>query len=191
MTIIFGMKATHPGTSYSSFVVILSPRSAIFLAWLTHRGWRASPKPSKAKSSARGNRTRGLGPGHPDRHRGIGLHGSHVINTVSTLVEKGPAAQALAARCAGNCYVDEGRQGTLAALTKDPRIRLRASTASAKFSGVPLGDVTTIATLNLTPCVRDRCAAEGCPGNAGSTPGKPTDQVAGIQASPDHRCFGC
>ena len=93
MTIIFLTRATHPDTSYYTFVVIVSLLRGLARHRVRavdgelHRDRRAP------QSGAHRDRPGRLGPGHPHRHRGVGLHRPARRNTVTTLVDKGAPVQ--------------------------------------------------------------------------------------------------
>ncbi len=70
----------------------------------------------------------------------------HVVNTVSTLVDKGPTVQADAAKYAPQLATAAKVQpAVLAELTADPTNAVAGATAVSQISGVPVADVAGIA----------------------------------------------
>jgi MFS family permease len=151
MTAIFATRATHPGTSYSSFVIILS-LLAVFLG-VAYAPWMASFTETVEKRNPALAAT------------GLAVWGlviriviavsvfivPHIVNTVSTLVEQGPVAQGLAVKYAPDLAVAaKVKPSTLAALTKDPTNAAAGIAAVSEITGLPAADVTTVATLNAT-----------------------------------------
>jgi MFS family permease len=151
MTVIFATRATHPGTSYSSFVIILS-LLAVFLG-VAYAPWMASFTETVEKRNPALAAT------------GLAVWGlviriviavsvfivPHVVNTVSTLVEQGPVAQGLAAKYAPQLATAAKLDpATTAALTKDPTDQAVGIKAISEITGISAADVTTVATLNAT-----------------------------------------
>ncbi len=151
MTVIFATRATHPDTSYTSFVIILS-LLAVFLG-VAYAPWMASFTETVEKRNPALTAT------------GLAVWGlviriviavsvfivPHIVTTVSTLVEKGPVAQGLAAKYSAQlttaAKVDSG---TLAALTKNPNDQTAGIKAISEITGYSAADVTTVATLAAT-----------------------------------------
>ncbi|WP_375480655.1 MFS transporter [uncultured Jatrophihabitans sp.] len=152
MTVLFALRATHPDTSYSTFVVLVS-LLAVFLG-VAYAPWMASFTETVEKRNPALAAT------------GLAVWGlviriviaasvfivPHVVNTVSTLVEDGGTAQAIAAahpvavKAASTLQAKD--PATAAALAKTPGDLQAGVKAVSVVSGVPVGDVTTIATLN-------------------------------------------
>jgi ACS family D-galactonate transporter-like MFS transporter len=148
MTIIFATRATHPTTSYTSFVVILS-LLALFLG-VAYAPWMASFTETVEKRNPALVAT------------GLSVWGlvirlviavvvfilPHVVTTVSTLVEKGPVAQSIAAAHPGDIAtaskIDPATTAALGANPKDTQAQVKAL---SEISGVSAADVTTIVTL--------------------------------------------
>jgi MFS transporter, ACS family, D-galactonate transporter len=151
MTVIFATRATHPDTSYTSFVIILS-LLAVFLG-VAYAPWMASFTETVEKRNPALAAT------------GLAVWGliiriviaisvfivPHIVTTVSTLVEKGPVAQGLAAKysteLATAAKVDPT---TLAALTANPGDQAAGVKALSEITALPVKDVTTVATLAAT-----------------------------------------
>jgi MFS family permease len=149
MTIIFLSRATHPDTSYATFAIILS-LLAVSLG-VAYAPWMASFTETVERRNPALVAT------------GLAVWGlvirivialsvffvPHVVDTVTTLVEKGPVAQQLAAQ-----YKDELATAqkidpaTQAALAANPSDQAAGVKAVSEISGVPANDVATIATLN-------------------------------------------
>ncbi|WP_375496946.1 MFS transporter [uncultured Jatrophihabitans sp.] len=152
MTVIFATRATHPETSYTSFVIILS-LLAVFLG-VAYAPWMASFTETVEKRNPALTAT------------GLAVWGlviriviavsvfivPHVVDTVSTLVEKGPVAQEIAAKNAtavgAAAKLSEEDPATAAALTKNPNDLTAGAKAVSVISGVPVANVVKIATLN-------------------------------------------
>jgi len=215
MTILFATRATHPDTSYSTFVVLLS-LLAICLG-IAYAPWMASFTETVEKRNPALAAT------------GLAVWGlviriviavsvfivPHVINTVSTLVEKGGAVQAGAVpgfNAAENATVkavaadptivpkvqgiatkyqaELATAGTLQA--KDPAVlaALQANgqdqaagiKAISDLSGVSVADVTTVATLNATEPDAIAALQKVAPATLAALAANPTDQTAGITA---------
>ncbi|MCW2497950.1 MFS transporter [Jatrophihabitans sp.] len=200
MTIIFAMKATHPGTSYGSFALILS-LLAIFLG-VAYAPWMASFTETVEKRNPALTAT------------GLAVWGlvirlviavsvfivPHVVNTVSTLVEKGPAVSA--AQADANVRAP----GLVAALQKNPTVGPTAAKYGAQY-GAQLAtaakiDSATAAALTANPTdaaaqVKALTELSGVPANEVATlaavskvdaatlaalTANPADQAAGIKA---------
>jgi ACS family D-galactonate transporter-like MFS transporter len=107
----------------------------------------------------------------------------HVVNTVTTLVEHGPTAQALAVRYAPQlataAKVDAATQ---AALAKNPNDSAAQVAALSEISGVSRADVTTVVTLSATDA--DALAAGQAldPATALGLITNPADPVLGAKA---------
>jgi len=148
-TSLFALRATHPDTSYGTFVWLLIGLSVSL--GVAYAPWMASFTETVERRNPALAAT------------GLAVWGlvirlviavsvffvPHVVNTVTTLVEKGPQAQQLAAKygpqLATAAKVDPATQ---AALAKDPTDQAAGIKAVSEISGVSVGDVTTIATLN-------------------------------------------
>ncbi len=148
VTYIFATRATHPDTSYATFVVLLVLLS-MFLG-TAYAPWMASFTETVEKRNPALAAT------------GLAVWGlviriviavsvfivPHVVNTVSTLVEEGPQAQAIAAahpkEIATAQKIDKA---TAAALAKDPKDQAAGVKAISEITGIPVKDVTTVATL--------------------------------------------
>jgi MFS family permease len=150
-TILFLERATHPHTSYSTFVWLLVAMSLSL--GVAYAPWMASfTETVEARNPAL-------------TATGLAVWGliirlviavsvffvPHIVNTTSTLVEKGPAAQALAAKFAPQlATVAKLDPKTLAALQANPNDQAAGIQAVSELSGVSVADVTTVATLNAT-----------------------------------------
>ena len=148
MTIIFLSRATHPDTSYYTFVLILV-LLAMFLG-VAYAPWMASFTETVERRNPALAAT------------GLAVWGlvirlviavsvfivPHVVDTVTTLVEKGPVAQEIAAaHPAGVAAAQQLDAATAAALAADPTDAQAGAKAASEVSGVPVQDVVTIATL--------------------------------------------
>ena len=151
MTVIFALRATHPETSYTSFVIILS-LLAVFLG-VTYAPWMASFTETVEKRNPALTAT------------GLAVWGlvirlviavsvfivPYVVTTVSTLVEQGPQAQALAAKYEPELATAKKLDpATSATLTKDPTNQAAGIKAISETTGISTGDVTKVATLSAT-----------------------------------------
>jgi len=183
MTIIFATRATHPHTSFTTFAVLLSIL-AVFLG-VAYAPWMASFTETVEKRNPALTAT------------GLAVWGlviriviavsvfivPHVINTVSTLVEKGPVAQGLAAKysteLATAAKVDPTTQ---AALAKNPTDQIAGIKAISEVTGVSQADVTTVATLSATQPAALAALGKVDPGTLTALQQNPTDQNAGIKA---------
>ena len=150
-TSLFAIRATHPHTSYSTFVWLLVGISislgvayAPWMASFTETVERRNPALAATGLAVWGLVIRIV----------IAISVffvPHVINTVTTLVEKGPAAQALAAKYSTElttaAKIDPGTQ---AALTKDPTDQVAGIKAISELTGVSAADIAKIAGLEAT-----------------------------------------
>jgi MFS transporter, ACS family, D-galactonate transporter len=148
-TIIFLTRATHPQTSYGTFVWIL-----VLLAMslgVAYAPWMASFTETVERRNPALTAT------------GLAVWGlvirivialsvfivPHIVNTVTTLVEKGPQAQAIVAQYPNEIAtaqkIDPATSAALAANPKDPAADVKAI---SEITGVPSADVATIAKLN-------------------------------------------
>ncbi|MDT4950705.1 MAG: hypothetical protein QOJ37_3300 [Pseudonocardiales bacterium] len=178
VTVIFASRATHPDTSYGTFVVLLVLLS-IFLG-TAYAPWMASFTETVEKRNPALIAT------------GLAVWGlviriviavsvfivPHVVNTVTTLVEKGaavqtgkvagftaaenatvkavaadpsivPKVQALAAKYKSEiATAQQLKPATIAALTANPTDQTAGIEAISEVTKLPVSDVTTIATLN-------------------------------------------
>ena len=152
MTIVFLSRATHPDTGYGTFVVILV-LLAMFLG-LAYAPWMASFTETVEKRNPALTAT------------GLAVWGlvirlviavsvfivPHVVTTVSTLVQDGPTAQALAAKYEPQlATAAKLSPATSAALAKDPNDTTAGVKAISEITGISTGDVLTVATLAATP----------------------------------------
>jgi ACS family D-galactonate transporter-like MFS transporter len=147
-TVIFALQTTHPGTSYTWFAVVLS-LLAVSLG-IAYAPWMASYTETVEKRNPALAAT------------GLAIWGlviriviaisvfivPYVIDTVTTLVEKGPVAQAIVAKypteIAAASKLDPA---TAAALAKNPTNPQAGVKAASEVSGVPVPAVATIAKL--------------------------------------------
>ena len=151
MTVIFATRATHPDTSHTAFIVILS-LLAVFLG-VAYAPWMASFTETVEKRNPALAAT------------GLAVWGlviriviaisvfivPHIVTTVSTLVEKGPVAQGLAAKYSGQlATAAKVDPATLAALTANPGDQAAGVKALSEITAIPVADVTTVATLAAT-----------------------------------------
>lgn len=159
MTIVFLTRATHPDTSYATFVVILS-LLAVFLG-VAYAPWMASfTETVEARNPAL-------------TATGLAIWGlviriviavsvfivPLIVTTVSTLVEKGAAVQA--GQVQGFTAAENA---TVKAVAADPSIAARAQTLSAKYEA----ELATAAKLS--------------PATATALAQNPTDVTTGIKA---------
>jgi len=151
MTILFLLRATHPETSYSHFVVLLV-LLAVFLG-IAYAPWMASFTETVEKRNPALAAT------------GLAIWGlviriviavsvfiaPHIVSTVSTLVEKGPVAQQLAqqyaAPLAAAAKLDPA---TTAALTTNPNDPATQVKAISEVSGVSPAAATVVLTVGTT-----------------------------------------
>lgn len=151
MAVIFATRSTHPETSYTAFAIILS-LSSIF-AGMTYAPWMASFTETVE------NRNPAL------VATGLAVWGfiirivvavsifiaPFIVTTVSTLVEQGPQAQALAAKYAPQlATAAELKPATAAALSRNPQDQTAGIEAIGEITKLPVADVAKIATLNAT-----------------------------------------
>jgi MFS family permease len=148
-TSLFAMRATHPDTSYSTFVWLLIGLSvslgvayAPWMASFTETVERRNPALTATGLAVWGLVIRVV----------IALSVffvPHVVNTVTTLVEKGPQAQQLAAKYAPElATAQKVDPATQAALAANPNDQAAGVKAVSEISGVSATDVATIAGLN-------------------------------------------
>jgi MFS family permease len=136
-TSLFALRATHPHTGYSTFVWLLIGLSVSL--GVAYAPWMASFTETVERRNPALTAT------------GLAVWGLviRIVIAVSALVEKGPQAQALAAKYAPElataAKVDPATQ---AALAVNPNNPAAGAKAVSEISGVSVGNVTTIATLN-------------------------------------------
>lgn len=208
MTIIFLTRATHPTTSYYTFVVIVS-LLAVFLG-VAYAPWMASFTETVERRNPALTAT------------GLAVWGlviriviavsvffvPHVVGTVTTLVETGGAVQAgavpgftpaenatvkavaadpaivtrvkeLAAKYQSQLKVAaQLSPSTLAALQKNPHDVSAQIHALSELTGVSVGDVTTVVELNLQHGPALRAAASIDPATVTTLLADPTDKQA-------------
>ncbi|SHG01331.1 Sugar phosphate permease [Jatrophihabitans endophyticus] len=182
-TIVFLSHVTEPDTSYTWFVVVLSVL-AVFLG-LAYAPWMASFTETVERRNPALAAT------------GLAVWGlvirvviavsvfvvPHVVDTVSTLVEKGPAAVALQEKypreIATAQKLDEKTSAALAATPNDVPTQLRAV---SEVSGVSVADVGVVARLNAEH--RDALAAAQVvdPATRSAIVQNPSDRAAGARA---------
>ena len=183
MTSIFAILSTHAGTSYSTFVLVLS-LLAVFLG-VAYAPWMASFTETVEKRNPALTAT------------GLAIWGlviriviaivvfiaPHIVNTVSTLVEHGPQAQALAAKYAGPIgATSKVDAATLAALQKNPDDQAAGVKAISEITGYPAADVATVATVNATHGAALKAAQKVDAATLAKLAADPTDQASGIKA---------
>ena len=103
----------------------------------------------------------------------------HVVNTVSTLVEKGPVAQQIVA--AHPAEIEAAQKldpATSAALAKDPTDQAAGIKAISEITGISVKDVTTVATLSATHADALEAASAIDLTTAGTLLQDPTNQAA-------------
>ena len=129
MTVIFLSRATHPDTSYYTFVVIVS-LLAVFLG-VAYAPWMASFTETVERRNPALTAT------------GLAVWGlviriviavsvffvPHVVDTVTTLVEKGPAVQA----ALDDPTLSADHRAVVQAVAADPTIVTKAQTLAAKY----------------------------------------------------------
>lgn len=182
MTIIFLTRATHPETSYSYFVVILV-LLAVFLG-VAYAPWMASFTETVEKRNPALAAT------------GLAIWGlviriviavsvfiaPHIVSTVSTLVEKGPVAQELAAKyaapLAAAAKVDPV---TMAALTANPKDASAGASAVSQISGVSVPEVQVLSALAV---VDPATQAALMSGDAAAAPKAVAEISAGLGIPP-------
>ena len=148
-TSLFALRATHPHTSYSTFVWLLIGLSVSL--GIAYAPWMASFTETVERRNPALTAT------------GLAVWGlvirlviavsvffvPHVVNTVTTLVEKGPQAQQLAAKYAPQlATAQKVDPATQAALAANPNDQAAGVKAVSEISGVSASDVATIASLN-------------------------------------------
>lgn len=183
MTIVFLTRATHPNTSYTYFVVVLSLLAA-FLG-VAYAPWMASFTETVEKRNPALAAT------------GLAIWGlviriviavsvfivPHVVNTVSTLVEKGPVAQQLAAKYAGPLgAAQKVDPATLAALQKNPTDPQAGVKAVSEITGVPVSDVATMAVARAQHGPALAAAQKVDPATLAALGANPNDLQAGVKA---------
>ncbi|MGI9155400.1 MAG: MFS transporter, partial [Marmoricola sp.] len=151
MTVIFATRATRPETSYTSFVIILS-LLAVFLG-VAYAPWMASFTETVEKRNPALAAT------------GLAVWGlvirlviavsvfivPYVVTTVSTLVEEGPQAQALAAKYAPELATAQKLSpATSSALAKNPTDQTAGIKAVSELTKIPVTDVASVAKLSAT-----------------------------------------
>lgn len=182
-TIVLIQLIGDPTTSYHDFAVALSVLS-IFLG-LAFAPWMAgftetveehNPALTATGLSVWGFTIRIIA--------GIAVFlGPAIVGTVTTLVEDGPQAQALASQYATElgtaAKIDPATQAALGANPQDQRAQI---SALSQISGVPAGKVATIATLSATQA--DALAAGQAidPATAAALLADPTDVTAASKA---------
>ena len=168
MTILFATRATHPHTSYSTFVVLLSILAA-FLG-VAYAPWMASFTETVEKRNPALAAT------------GLAVWGlviriviavsvflvPHVINTVTTLVGKGATVQALAAGQDPKLTADQN--SVVKAVAADPTIVPKVQTLAAQYKD----QLATAQTLGAKD-----------PATLAALQANPTDQATGIKAVSD------
>ncbi len=182
-TVLFALRATHPHTSYSTFVWLLIGISVSL--GVAYAPWMASFTETVE------NRNPAL------TATGLAMWGlviriviaisvfivPHVVNTATTLVEKGPIAQQLAVKydkqLATAAKVDPATQ---AALAKNPADAQAGIKAVSEISGVPPADVATIAGLNAQHGPAIQAAQAVDPQTIATLLSNPTDAAAGAKA---------
>lgn len=148
--VIFASRATHPDTSYTAFVIIVS-LTTIF-GGMTYAPWMASFTETVEKRNPALVAT------------GLAVWGfiirivvavtifmaPFIVTTVSTLVEQGPQAQALAAEYAPQlATAAKLKPATAEALSRNPRDQAAAVEAISEITKLPIADVAKVATLSV------------------------------------------
>ena len=148
-TTMFALRATHPHTSYSTFVWLLIGISVSL--GVAYAPWMASFTETVERRNPALTAT------------GLAVWGlviriviavsvffvPVVVDTVTTLVEKGPVAQELAKKYAPQLATAAKLDPkTSAALAKNPTDPATGAKAVSEVSGVPVADVAKIAALN-------------------------------------------
>jgi MFS family permease len=178
-TVIFLTRATHTGTSYSTFVWILVCL-AVSLG-VAYAPWMASFTETVERRNPALAAT------------GLAVWGliiriviaivvfilPYIVTTVTTLVEKGPTAQALAAKYAPElktaAKIDPATQAALSANPKDQAAQVKAL---SEISGLPTADVTTVVTLSAQHAQALAAAQALDPATAAALLANPADQQA-------------
>ena len=182
-TIAFLTRATHPDTSYTTFEVLVA-LMALGLG-IAYAPWMASFTETVERRNPALTAT------------GLAVWGlviriviavsvfilPLIVTTATTLVEKGPVAQEYAAKYSTELATAAKLDpATSAALTKDPNDAAAGAKAVSEISGVPVGDVTTVATLNAQHGDALAAAAALDPATAAALLADPTDKKAGAAA---------
>ncbi|MGI8679861.1 MAG: MFS transporter [Jatrophihabitans sp.] len=183
VTAIFATRATHPDTSYTTFVVLLVLIS-VFLG-MAYAPWMASFTETVEKRNPALVAT------------GLAVWGlviriviavsvffvPTVISTVSTLVNQGGEAQVIAAahpkEIATAQKIDKA---TTAALGKNPNDKAAQVKALSDISGVPVADVATVATVSAAHGPALAAAQAVDPQTIMALVLNPKDQQAGVKA---------
>lgn len=183
MTVIFALSATRPGTSYNTFVVILVLLAA-FLG-VAYAPWMASFTETVERHNPALTAT------------GLAVWGlvirlviavsvfivPLVVTTVTTLVEKGPTAQALAVKYQTQlATASKVAPATLAALSANPQDLTAQVTALSQISGKSAADVTKVVTLSTQYADQLKTAAAVDPATLATLATNPTDATAGASA---------
>ena len=183
MTVIFATRTTHADTSYTSFVIILS-LLAVFLG-VAYAPWMASFTETVEKRNPALTAT------------GLAVWGlviriviavsvfivPHVVNTVSTLVEKGPVAQGLAAQYSTQLATAAKLDPTTsAALAANPNDTTAGIKAISEITKIDVADVTTVATLSVTSAPELQTAQAIDSTTAAALLANPKDATAGATA---------
>jgi MFS family permease len=147
-TSIFATRATHPTTSYSTFVLLLIGISVSL--GVAYAPWMASFTETVERRNPALTAT------------GLAVWGlvirvviavsvffvPHVVNTATTLVEKGQQAQALAAQYAGPLgAAQKVDPATLAALKANPTDQAAGAKAVSEITGISVADLAKISQL--------------------------------------------
>ncbi len=183
MTIIFLSRATHPSTSYYTFVVIVS-LLAVSLG-VAYAPWMASFTETVERRNPALTAT------------GLAVWGlviriviavsvfivPHMVTTVTTLVEQGPQAQALAAQYAPEIATAQKLDpATAAALAANPKDQAAGIKAVSELSGVSVADVTTVATVAAQHGQALAAAQALDPATAAALLSNPNDAAAAVKA---------
>jgi ACS family D-galactonate transporter-like MFS transporter len=182
-TVIFATRATHPDTSHTFFVVILS-LIAVFLG-VAYAPWMASFTETVEKRNPALAAT------------GLAVWGlviriviavsvfivPLIVTTVSTLVDHGGEAQALAAKYATQLGTAAKLDpATSAALSANPADATAGIKAVSEITGYSVADVTTVATLSATHGPALAAAGALDPTTAAALVKNPADPTAGAAA---------
>jgi ACS family D-galactonate transporter-like MFS transporter len=182
-TMLFLQRATHPGTSYSTFVWLLIGLSVSL--GVAYAPWMASFTETVERRNPALTAT------------GLAVWGlviriviavavfivPHIVNTVTTLVEKGPQAQVLEAQYAQQIATAQKLDPvTSAALAKNPTDQAAGVKAISEITGLPQADVATVATLAAQHKAALGAASAIDPATAATLQANPTDPAAGAKA---------
>ena len=182
-TSMFAERATHPHTSYSTFVWLLVGISVSL--GVAYAPWMASFTETVERRNPALAAT------------GLAIWGlviriviavsvffvPHVINTVTTLVEKGPAAQAIVAKYPADiATAQKVDPATLAALQKNPTDQAAGVQAISEITVVSAADVAKIAGLNAAHGPALAAAQKVDTATLTKLVTNPTDLAAGISA---------